>query len=255
WRIPFLITGVLSAIWVFLWWKTYKKPEDHPKLSKEELEYINSDSVSENIEKLPWTKVLPKKETWAFSLAKVTDAVWWFYLFWGAIFLSDKFGVDIKNMGLPFLVIYLIADSGSIFGGSLSGAFIRKGWSINKARKTTLLICALIILPVAFVAITDNKWLAIFLIGLGAAGHQAWSANIFTLVSDVFPKKATASVVGIGGMVGAVSGIISSFILGSVLDNAGNSGFFWAFLVAGSSYLIILGLVHLLMPKMTPLDE
>ena len=255
WRLPFLITGVLSAVWVFLWWKTYKKPEDHPKLSKEELDYINSDSVTENIEKLPWKKVLPKKETWAFSLAKVTDAVWWFYLFWGAIFLSDKFGVDIKNMGLPFLVIYLIADSGSIFGGWLSGAFIKTGWSINKARKLTLLICALIILPVAFVAVTESKWLAVFLIGLGAAGHQAWSANIFTLASDVFPKKATASVVGIGGMFGAVAGIVSNFILGSVLDNAGNTDFFWAFLVTGSCYLIILGLMHLIMPKITPLDE
>lgn len=255
WRIPFLITGVLSAIWVFLWWKTYKKPEDHKKISKEELNYILSDSTVENDEKLPWKKVFPKRQTWAFSLAKVTDAVWWFYLFWGAIFLADKFGVDIKNMGLPFLVIYVIADSGSIFGGWLSGAFIKTGWSINKARKFTLLICALVILPVAYVAITDNKWLAIFLIGLGAAGHQAWSANIFTLASDVFPKKATASVVGIGGMVGAIAGIVSNLILGSVLDDAGNSGFFWAFLVAGSCYLVILGLVHLLMPKMTPLDE
>jgi len=255
WRIPFLITGVLSAIWVFMWWKIYKRPEDHPKLSKEELAYINRDSVAENVEKLPWKKVLPKKETWAFSMAKLTDAVWWFYLFWGAIFLAENHGVKIKEMGLPFLVIYLIADTGSILGGWLSGAFINKGWSINKARKITLLICALIILPVAFVAITDNKWIAVFLIGLGAAGHQAWSANIFTLVSDVFPKKATASVVGIGGMFGAVAGIISNVILGSVLDNAGNTGFFWAFLVAGASYLIILGLVHLLMPKMTPLDE
>jgi ACS family hexuronate transporter-like MFS transporter len=255
WRIPFLITGALSAIWVFLWWRTYKKPEDHKKISKEELEYINSDSVVENDEKLPWIKVFPKRQTWAFALAKVTDAVWWFYLFWGAIFLANKFGVDIKHMGLPFLVIYVIADSGSIFGGWLSGAFIKKGWSINKARKLTLLICALVILPVAFVAVTDNQWLAIFLIGLGAAGHQAWSANIFTLASDVFPKKATASVVGIGGMVGAVAGMVSNFILGSVLDDAGNSGFFWAFLIAGMSYLVILGFVHLLMPKMTPLDE
>lgn len=255
WRIPFLITGVLSAIWVFLWWRTFKKPEDHKKISKEELDYIISDSSVESDEKLPWTKVFPKRQTWAFSLAKVTDAVWWFYLFWGAIFLAENHGVKIKEMGLPFLVIYLTADSGSIFGGYLSGAFIRKGWSINKARKITLLICALAILPVAYVAFTESKWLAVFLIGLGAAGHQAWSANIFTLASDVFPKKATASVVGIGGMVGAVAGIISNFILGSVLDNAGNTGFFWAFLVAGSSYLIILGLVHLLMPKMTPLDE
>ncbi|PIF02088.1 MAG: MFS transporter [Draconibacterium sp.] len=255
WRIPFLITGALSAVWVLIWWRTYKKPEKHPKVSSEELAYITSDSIVENEEKLPWVKVFPKRQTWAFSLAKVTDAVWWFYLFWGAIFLAEKFHVDIKNMGLPFLVIYVIADTGSIFGGWLSGAFIKKGWSINKARKMTLLICALIILPVAFVAITDNKWLAVFLIGLGAAGHQAWSANIFTLVSDVFPKKATASVVGIGGMVGAVAGIISNIILGAVLDNASESGFFWAFLVAGSMYLIILGLVHSLMPKMIPLDE
>lgn len=255
WQIPFLITGVLSAIWVVLWWKTYKKPEEHPKVTSAELAYINSDSVVENEEKLPWSSVFPKKETWAFATAKITDAVWWFYLFWGAIFLADKFDVDIKNMGLPFLIIYIMADAGSIFGGWLSGAFIKKGWTINKARKMTLLICALIILPVAIVAVTEEKWLAVFLIGLGAAGHQAWSANIFTLVSDVFPKKATASVVGIGGMVGALSGMISSFVLGAVLDNAGNSGFFWAFLLAGSCYLILLGFVHLIMPKMTPLDE
>ena len=195
WRIPFLITGALSAIWVFIWWRIYKKPEGHPKVSKEEIDYINSDSVVENDEKLPWKKVFPKKETWAFSLAKITDAVWWFYLFWGAIFLAEKFDVDIKNMGLPFLVIYLIADSGSIFGGWLSGAFMKQGWSVNKSRKLTLLICALVILPVAGVAFAESKWLAIFLIALGAAGHQAWSANIFTLASDVFPKKATASVV------------------------------------------------------------
>lgn len=255
WQIPFLITGVLSAIWVFLWLRTYKKPEVHPKVSKEELAYIQEGSEVESEEKLPWKSVLGKRQTWAFALAKVTDAVWWFYLFWGAKFLAETFDVNIKNIALPFFVIYILADGGSILGGYLSGVFIRKGWSINKARKITLLICALIILPVAFVAITDNKWLAIFLIGLGAAGHQAWSANIFTLASDVFPKKATASVVGIGGMVGAVAGIVADALLGSVLDQAGNTGYFWAFLVAGSCYLIILGFVHLLMPKMTPLDE
>jgi len=255
WRIPFLITGVLSSIWVFMWIKTYKKPEKHPKLSKEELEYIQSDSEEENIEKLPWSKVFFKRQTWAFASAKITDAVWWFYLFWGAIFLSENFGVKIKEMGLPFLVIYLIADGGSILGGWLSGVFMRKGWSVNKARKMTLLICAIIILPVAFVAFTDSKWVAVLLISLGAAGHQAWSANIFTLASDVFPKKATASVVGIGGMVGAVAGLLSTFALGAVLDQANNTGFFWAFLVAGSCYIVLLGVVHLIMPKMTPLDD
>jgi len=255
WQIPFLITGVLSTIWVVLWLRTYKKPEAHPKVTKEELAYIQEDSEVENEEKLPWKSVFDKRQTWAFALAKVTDAVWWFYLFWGAKFLADTFEVNIKNIALPFFVIYILADVGSIFGGYLSGALMRKGWTVNKARKMTLLICALIILPVSFVAVTESKWVAILLIGFAAAGHQAWSANIFTLVSDVFPKKATASVVGIGGMVGAVAGILADMVLGSVLDTAGNSGYFWAFLIAGSLYLIILGLVHLLMPKMIPLDE
>ncbi|MEZ4906471.1 MAG: MFS transporter [Saprospiraceae bacterium] len=255
WQIPFLITGALSGLWVLLWYFTYQKPEKHPKVSKAELDYIQSDSEVENDDKLPWSKVLGKKETWAFAIAKITDAVWWFYLFWGAKFLAAKFDVNIKNIALPFFIIYILADGGSILGGYLSGALMKKGWTTNKARKITLLICALIILPVSFVAVTGNEWVAVFLIGLGAAGHQAWSANIFTLVSDVFPRKATASVVGIGGMVGAVAGIIADKLLGTALDQSGNSGYFWAFLVAGSCYLIILGIVHLIMPKMTPLND
>lgn len=255
WQIPFLITGAMSALWVFLWFRTYKKPEEHPKLSKEELAYIVSDSTIENTEKLAWSKVLPKRQTWAFAAAKLVDAVWWFYLFWGAKFLADTFGVNLKDIGLPFFVMYILADTGSILGGWISGAFMKKGWSTNKARKMTLLMCAIIVLPVSFVAITESKWIAVFLIGVAAAGHQAWSANAFTLVSDVFPKKAVASVTGIGGMVGAVAGMVSFKLLGSALDTAGNSGYFWAFLIAGSSYMIVLGLIHLLMPSMTPLDE
>lgn len=255
WQIPFLITGVLSTIWVILWLRIYKKPEVHPNVTKEELAYIQEDSEVENEEKLPWKSVLNKRQTWAFSIAKITDAVWWFYLFWGAKFLADSFGVNIKNIALPFFIIYILADVGSVLGGYLSGALMRKGWTVNKARKRTLLICALIILPVSFVAFTESKWVAVFLIGLAAGGHQAWSANVFTLVSDVFPKKATASVVGIGGMVGMIAGILADMVLGSVLDTAGNSGYFWAFLIAGSLYLTVLGIVHLLMPRMIPLDE
>ena len=235
WQIPFLITGVLSTIWVILWLRIYKKPEVHPNVTKEELAYIQEDSEVENEEKLPWKSVLNKRQTWAFSIAKITDAVWYFYLFWGAKFLADSFGVNIKNIALPFFIIYILADVGSVLGGYLSGALMRKGWTVNKARKRTLLICALIILPVSFVAFTESKWVAVFLIGLAAGGHQAWSANVFTLVSDVFPKKAIASVVGIGGMVGMIAGILADMVLGSVLDTAGNSGYFWAFLIAGSS--------------------
>lgn len=255
WQIPFLFTGVLSAIWVFLWLRTYHKPEVHLKLSKEELEYINSDSDEETTEKIPWMKLLPKKETWAFSLTTVTDGVWWFYLFWGAKFLGEQFGVDIKNIGVPFLIIFIMADAGSLFGGYASGALIKKGWSINKARKITMLVCAIIILPVSFVPVLASKWIAVFLIGLAAAGHQSWSINGYTLVSDVFPKKATASVIGIGKMVGVAVAIVADIALGAVLDTANNSGYFWAFTLAGFSYIIVLVFVHLLMPKMTPLDD
>jgi ACS family hexuronate transporter-like MFS transporter len=224
-------------------------------LSKAELEYINSDSEEENDEKIPWRKLLPKKETWAFALTTITDGVWWFYLFWGAKFLAEQFAVDINNIGLPFLVIFIMADAGSLLGGLASGALIRKGWSVNRARKITLLVCAVIILPVMFVPVMANKWMAVFLIGLGAAGHQSWSINSYTLVPDVFPKKAVASVIGIGKMVGVAFAIMADIALGSVLDTANNSGYFWAFVVAGSSYLLILGFVHLLMPRMTPLND
>jgi len=255
WQIPFLFTGVLSALWVYLWLRTYKKPEDHPRLSKAELAYINSDSAEETVEQIPWLKLLPKRETWAFSLTTLTDGVWWFYLFWGAKFLAEQFAVDINNIGLPFLVIFLMADAGSLLGGYASGALIKKGWAINKSRKITMLVCAIIILPVSFVPVLGSKWLAVFLIGLAAAGHQSWSINGYTLVSDVFPKKATASVTGIGKMLGVAVAIVADIALGAILDKANNSGYFWAFVIAGLSYLIILGFVHLLMPRMTPLDD
>ena len=255
WQIPFLLTGALSSIWVLLWLKTYQKPDVHPKLSKEELAYINSDSQEETLDKIEWLKLIPKRETWAFSLTTVTDGVWWFYLFWGAKFLAEKFNVNIENIGLPFLVIFIMADAGSLLGGHASGSLIKKGWSINKARKITLLVCSIIILPVCFVPVIESKWIAIFLIGFAAAGHQAWSVNGYTLVSDVFPKKAVASVIGIGKMIGVAVAIIADLALGAVLDTANNSGYFWAFVIAGLSYILILGFVHLLMPKMTPLDN
>jgi ACS family hexuronate transporter-like MFS transporter len=255
WQIPFLFTGFLSALWVLLWLRTYKRPEVHPRLTKEELAYINSDSEEETSKKIPWMKVIPKKETWAFAITTITDAVWWFYLFWGAKFLAEQFAVDIKNIGLPFLVIFVMADAGSLLGGLASGALIRKGWSINKARKITLLVNAIIILPVSLVPVISSKWLAVFLIGMGAAGHQSWSINSYTLVPDVFPKKATASVIGIGKMVGVAVAIVADLALGAVLDTADNSGYFWAFIIAGFSYISILGFVHLLMPHMTPLDD
>jgi MFS transporter, ACS family, hexuronate transporter len=255
WRYPFLLTGVLSGLWVFMWIKIYKKPEDNPKLTSQELSYILSDSEPETKEKISWNKVFPLKQTWAFALTKILDAVWWFYLFWGGKFLFDQFGINIKTLALPLIIIYVLADFGSVLGGWLSSALIKSGRSINFSRKITLLICGILILPVSFATKTDNQWIAIVLIGIAAAGHQAWSANVFTFASDIFPKKAIASVVGIGGMIGAISGIIADFSLGSVLDAQGKDGYFFAFLIAGTLYLIILAIVHWMMPTMTPLGD
>ena len=255
WQFAFFITAGLSALWVVLWIRTYQRPETHPRLSPAELNHILSDSEVESQERIAWAKVLPVKETWAFAVAKLTDAVWWFYLFWGGFFLNAQFHLELKGLALPLIVIYVVADVGSVTGGWLSSAFINRGWPVNRARKTTLLICACLILPVVFATQTRNQWVAVGLIALAAAGHQAWSANVFTLVSDVFPKKATASVVGIGGMVGAMAGLLADLALGKVLDESGPSGYAIAFGIAGSIYLVALLVVHLIMPRMTPLGD
>ncbi len=255
WQYAFFLTGGFSALWVVAWLAIYRKPEVHPGVSPEELSYIQQDSQAETITPIPWSKVLPKKETWAFAAIKLTDAVWWFYLFWGGKYMADTFGLSIKGLGLPLIIIYVLADLGSVGGGWLSGYFLTRGWTINKARKFTLFLCAIFILPVVFVTQTSNEWIAVLLISFGAAGHQAWSANAFTLVSDVFPKKAVASVIGIGGAVGAFSGLVAHISLGETLTQSGQSGYFFAFLFAGIIYLLALGIAHLLMPRMTPLDE
>jgi ACS family hexuronate transporter-like MFS transporter len=255
WQFAFFVTAALSGLWVVLWLRTYQKPEAHPSVSAAELNHILSDGVVETPERIPWAKILRVKETWAFAVAKIPDAVWFFYLFWGAFFLNAQFHLELKGLALPLIVIYLFADVGSIAGGWLSSSLIQRGWSINRARKTALLCCALLILPVAFATQTSNSWVAVCLIAVGAAGHQAWSANAFTLASDIFPKKATASIVGIGGMVGAFSGLFADLGLGTVLDRSGPRGYFFAFIIAGSMYLVSLLVIHLIMPKMTPLDE
>ena len=255
WQYAFCFTFALSLAWLIIWLRTYQKPEHTLKLGKPELDHILSDSAVENTEKIAWKRIIGLKETWAFALGKVTDAVWWFYLFWGGFFLHAQFGLELKGLALPLMVIYLMADFGSVAGGWLSSSLIKKGWTVNRARKTTFFICGLVILPVAFVTQVENQWTAIILIGLAAVGHQAWSANIFTLVSDVFPKKAVGSVVGIGGLVGTIASAIANFTLGRGLDSSGKTGYFVAFLIAGGVYLVVLFLIHLIIPKMTPRDE
>jgi ACS family hexuronate transporter-like MFS transporter len=255
WRVAFLWTLPISLIWIFIWLKYYSKPENNPNVSQEELQYINSDSdQEENIENLKWKDILPYKGTWAIAIAKfVADPIWWFYLFWGAKFLNEKFGVNLKEIGLPFFTIYLASWGLGIFLGWLSSKFLKMGYGINKGRKLGLLACGIFAVPVIMVPHVASMWVAVALIALAAGGHCGWSANVFSLMSDIFPKKATASVAGFGGFAGAVGGAIVAFAVGQILQNIGVDGYAIPFAVASFGYLIALLLIHILVPKIKPI--
>ena len=250
WYEAFIFTGIIGFIWLGFWLLIYKRPEEHKRLSQTELEYIQSDPV-EPTASVPWRRLFPHRQTWAFGIGKfLTDPIWWVYLFWLPDFLKKQHGLDLKTFGIPLAIIYIIADVGSVGGGYISGALIKRGWSINKSRKTAMLICALAVVPIIFASITSNLWVAVVLIGIAAAAHQGWSANIFTISSDMFPKQAVGSVVGIGGMMGAVGGMIISPLVGYILDRTGS--YVPIFIIAASAYLVALLVIHLLAPKLEP---
>jgi ACS family hexuronate transporter-like MFS transporter len=251
WRAGFLWTFPLSIVWALLWLRYFRRPERSPRVSAEELRYINSDSDDEpNPERVRWKDILPHREAWAIAAAKfMADPVWWFYLFWGVKFLNGKFGVNLKEIGPPFFAIYLVSWGLGIFLGWLSSRFIKAGSSLNKGRKLGLLVCALFAVPVVLVPHVSSLWLAVGLIALAAGGHCGWSANVFSLMSDIFPKKATGSVAGFGGFAGAAGGALAAFAVGKILQNIGIDGYAIPFAVAGSTYLVALLIVHLLVPR------
>ena len=250
WQEAFIFTGLLGFIWLVFWIWKYEIPEKHKKVSKEELAYINSDPPEDELVKIPWLKLLKYRQTWAFIIGKfLTDPIWWFYLYWLPLFLNHRYGLDLAHIGLPLVVIYTMTSIGSIGGGWLSGVFIKRGWTINKGRKTVMLICAILIVPIVF-ASTVPEWWAVFLIGLAAASHQGWSANIFTTASDMFPKKAVGSVVGMGGMAGSIGGMLIATAAGFIIQLTGH--YLYLFIICGSVYLIALLIFHLLVPKMEP---
>ena len=250
WQAAFLCTGVLSAAWLVTWLVFYRTPEQHPKLSAAELAHIRSDPPEPAV-KVPWLQLLRHRQAWAFVAAKfITDPVWWLFLFWLGKFLASEYELSLAKIGLPMIVVYLMADVGSIAGGWLAGRFMRLGWSANRARKGAMLVCALCVAPVTLVTQVDNLWLAVGLIGLAMAGHQGWSANVLTLPSDMFPRQTVASVVGIGGFAGAFGGMGMSYFTGSQLQSTGSYG--TIFLIAGSAYLVALLCVHLLAPRLEP---
>ena len=248
WRSAFVITGVGSLLWLVLWIVVYRRPRESKSLSAAELAYIERDAA-DPAAKVPWRRLIGRRETWAFSIGKfLTDPVWWMFLFWLPDFLVKRHGLDLKTFGPPLIVIYILSDLGSIAGGWLSSTLIHRGWTINRARKTTMLICALAVTPIVFAQYVDSLWAAVGIIGLAAAAHQAWSANLYTLPSDVFPRKAVGSVIGIGGTAGAVGGIFFSFYIGQVLEFVGTYSLI--FYVAGTVYLIALALIHWLTPRL-----
>ena len=250
WYEAFIFTGAIGFIWLIFWLAIYQKPEEDKRLSKRELEYIQSDAI-EPVKRVPWGRLLPHRQTWAFGIGKfLTDPIWWVYLFWLPDFLNKQYGLDLKNFGIPLAVIYIIADIGSVGGGYISSTLIKRGWTINKSRKTAMLVCALAVIPIVFASITSSLWLAVVLIGIAAAAHQGWSANIFTLSSDMFPKQAVGSVVGIGGMLGAIGGMIISPLVGYILQTTGS--YVPIFLIAASAYLVALLIIHILSPKLEP---
>jgi len=255
WRAAFLWTLPISVIWIICWLFFYKKPEKHRLVGKQEMDHINSDLETESPGKIKWTELLKKKEVWGICAGKfMADPIWWFYLFWGAKFLNGKYGLNLREIGIPFFTIYLVSWGGGIFLGWLSSLFLKRGWSLNKGRKMGFLICATFALPVMLVPHVNNMWLAVGLIALAAGGHCGWSANIFSLMSDIFPRKATASVTGIGGFAGAVGGALIAQLVGGLLQNMGMEGYTIPFLIASTGYFIALAIIHLLIPIIKPVN-
>ena len=252
WQWAFVITGVLGFGWVIWWFVSYRDPDTHPGVNAAELAIIQSDPV-EKTAAIPWSRLLPHRQTWAFAAGKfLTDPIWWLYLFWVPDFLKRNHGLDLKTMGLPLVVIYLVADVGSIGGGWLSSHLIKRGWSTNAARKTAMLVCALAVVPMLAAAQVKSLWMAVALVSIAAAAHQGWSANMFTLVSDMFPKRAVGSVVGIGGMAGSVGGMLIALVVGAILQKTGS--YVPIFVMAASAYLVALVIIQLLVPQLAPAD-
>jgi ACS family hexuronate transporter-like MFS transporter len=251
WRAAFVATGAIGFVWVVLWVLMYDKPEAEKKLKKTELAHILSDAEDTVSQKVPWLKLLKHRQTWAFIIGKfLTDPIWWFYLYWLGLFLNKNYGLSLGRLGMPLIAIYTMTCVGSVGGGWLSSVMIMRGGTVNASRKLAMLVCAVLVVPVVFAAKMTNMWLAVFFIGLAAAAHQGWSANIFTTVSDMFPKKAVGSVTGLGGLAGSVGGMILMTSAGHIVQKTGS--YVPLFIICGSAYLLALAIFQALAPRMDP---
>ena len=261
WEAVFLVTGAFGFIWLLLWWKFYDLPAYQKRLSREEYDYIHSEieTTHQNEEKISWFKLLSFRQTWTFIAGKFfTDPIWWFFLFWLPSYFVTTFQVDFTKPSLLLAVIYTATTIGSIGGGYFSGWLIKNGWPVFKARRLSMLVFALCVTPIMFARLLDDMWLAVALISLAAASHQAWSANILTTTSDLFPKSVISSIVGIGTLAGAIGGVLFPIVIGHLLNHYKelgdiNSGYNVLFVVCGSAYLTALLIMHLISPKHQPI--
>jgi MFS transporter, ACS family, hexuronate transporter len=270
WEGAFLITGAIGFIWLIFWFWLYEIPSKQKRLSRAEFEYIHSDideatparqALGDEYQ-ITWVQLLGFRQTWAFVIGKfLTDPIWWFYLFWLPAFLKAEYQLEGTAMAIPVALVYTMAGIGSIMGGYLPMYFIKRGWPVFRARKTSMLIYAFVVVPVVFAQYLGsmNMWLAVLMIGLATSAHQAWSANIFTTVSDMFPKRTVASVTGIGGMAGALGGILIAWAAGRLLEHYKGLGeieigYYILFIICGSAYLIAWLLMHVLVPRMKPIN-
>ena len=264
WQEAFLITGAIGFIWLVAWRLLYEVPAKHKKITKEELDYINSDQEvaadADKAENVSWAQLFKFKQTWAFIVGKFfTDPIWYFFLFWLPSYFSSTFHLDLKKPSLPLVIVYTATTIGAIGGGYLSSYLIKKGWLVYKSRKLVLLLSAFCVLPIIAARYTTDMWVVIGLISLAVLGNAAWSANIYTIVSDMLPKKAVSSVIGIGGMAGAIGGVIFPLFIGFILDYYKGidnllAGYNVIFLICSLSFLLAWLLIHLLTPKMKPVD-
>jgi MFS transporter, ACS family, hexuronate transporter len=250
WQTAFVATGIIGFAWLALWWSLYERPERHPRLAAPERAYIATDPP-DPVVRVAWRTLLPHRQTWTVATAKfMTDPIWWVYLFWIPDFFSRKFGLSLLELGPPVIVVYLVSDVGSVFGGWLSSRLITRGWSVNAARKTAMLVCASAVVPIVFASRVESMWTAVALISIAAAAHQGWSANVYTLASDMFPRQAVGSVIGFAGMSGAVGGMLIAKITGYILQTTGS--YLPIFVIAGTTYLVTLAVVHALSPRLEP---
>jgi ACS family hexuronate transporter-like MFS transporter len=249
WRGAFVVGGSLGLVWLVFWLWLYAKPEEHSAVSARELGLIQSDPPDERVLPVPWLQLLPRRETWAFAIGKLlTDPVWWFWTFWLPGYFQRTFHLTLGKSSAPIMVVYAACCVGSIWGGWLSSAMLKRGKGLNSARKTAMLICAMAVLPVLYAPYSRSLWLVVALVGLAGAGHQGFSANIFTLASDLFPKSAVGSVVGIGAMAGAVGGFAAQVATGYIV----RISYLPCFLYAGSAYMVALAVIQFLSPKLAP---